>query len=57
MEGIEIVVDAKKPSDNMDNYYEVQQLKAKNLEQQKQIAELTLELEKYRKSGGNSSQV
>ena len=50
MEGIEIVVDAKKPSDNMDNYYEVQQLKAKNLEQQKQIAELTLELEKYRKS-------
>ena len=57
MEGIEIVVDAKKPSDNMDNYYEVQQLKAKNLEQQKQIAELSLELEKYRKSGGNSSQV
>ena len=57
VEGIEIVVDAKKPSDNMDNYYEVQQLKAKNLEQQKQIAELTLELEKYRKSGGNSSQV
>ena len=57
MEGIEIVVDAKKPSDNMDNYYEVQQLKAKNLEQQKQIAELTLELEKYRKSGENSSQV
>ena len=57
VKGIEIVVDAKKPSDNMDNYYEVQQLKAKNLEQQKQIAELTLELEKYRKSGGNSSQV
>ena len=56
-EGIEIVVDPKKPLDNIDNLDEVQQLKAKNLQQQIQIAELTSELEKYRKPSGNSSQV
>ena len=49
VEDVEIVVDSKKPSDNMDNLHEVQQLKTKILEQQKQIAELTLELEKWRK--------
>ena len=50
MEDVEIVVDSKKPSDNMDNLlHEVQQLKTKILEQQKQIAELTSELEKSRK--------
>ena len=57
MEDVEIVVDSKKPSDNMDNLHEVQQLKTKILEQQKQIAELTSELEKSRKPSGNSSQV
>ena len=57
MEDVEIVVDSKKPSDNMDNLHEVQQLKTKILEQQKQIAELTSELEKLRKPSGNSSQV
>ena len=55
VEGIEIVVDAKKPSDNMDNLHEVQQLKAKIIEQQNQIAELTSKLEKYSKPSGNSS--
>ena len=57
MEDVEIVVDSKKPSDNMENLHEVQQLKTKILEQQKQIAELTSELEKSRKPSGNSSQV
>ena len=57
MEDVEIVVDSKKPSDNMANLHEVQQLKTKILEQQKQIAELTSELEKSRKPSGNSSQV
>ena len=58
MEDVEIVVDSKKPSDDMDNLlHEVQQLKTKILEQQKQIAELTSELEKSRKPSGNSSQV
>ena len=57
VEDVEIVVDSKKPSDNMDNLHEVQQLKTKILEQQKQIAELTSELEKSRKPSGNSSQV
>ena len=56
-EGIEIVVDPKKPSDNIDNLHEVQQLKAKNLQQQIQNSELTSELEKYRKLSGNSPQV
>ena len=57
MEDVEIVVESKKPSDKMENLHEVQQLKTKILEQQKQIAELTSELEKSRKPSGNSSQV
>ena len=57
VEGIEIGVDPKKPSDNIENLHEVQQLKAKILAQQNQIAELTSELEKSRKPSGNSSQV